>query len=75
MGVLKGKTAVVTGGARGIGWGITQLFTREGAMVVMMGRDPKTLAKAEKAIRRKGGHAVGLPGDIAKPADVDPGLS
>jgi NAD(P)-dependent dehydrogenase (short-subunit alcohol dehydrogenase family) len=69
--VLKGKIAVVTGGARGIGWGVTQLFAREAATVVMMGRNESTLAKAERAIRRRGGRAVGVVGDISKPADVE----
>jgi glucose 1-dehydrogenase len=69
--VLKGKIAIVTGGARGIGWGVTQLFAREGGTVVMMGRTASTLARAEKAIARRGGRAVGIAGDISKPADVE----
>jgi NAD(P)-dependent dehydrogenase (short-subunit alcohol dehydrogenase family) len=71
MGVLTGRTAIVTGGARGIGWGVSQLFAREGGTVIMMGRDQNTLAKAEKTITRSGGRAVGLAGDISKPPDVE----
>jgi NAD(P)-dependent dehydrogenase (short-subunit alcohol dehydrogenase family) len=71
VGVLSGKTAIVTGGARGIGWGITQLFAREGAAVIMMGRTEATLARAERAIQKKGGRALGVVGDIAKSLDVE----
>lgn len=71
MGVLSGAVAVVTGGARGIGWGVTQLFAREGATVVMMGRETSTLARAQMAIEEERGRAVGVPGDISKPSDVE----
>jgi NAD(P)-dependent dehydrogenase (short-subunit alcohol dehydrogenase family) len=70
MGVLNDKVAIVTGGGRGIGWGVTQLFSDEGATVVMMGRNPDTLHKAEKEIKSQGGNALGMPGDISKVEDV-----
>jgi NAD(P)-dependent dehydrogenase (short-subunit alcohol dehydrogenase family) len=50
---------------------VTQLFAREGASVVMMGRNEMTLARAERAIRKKGWQAVGIAGDISKSADVE----
>jgi NAD(P)-dependent dehydrogenase (short-subunit alcohol dehydrogenase family) len=70
MGVLSNKVAIVTGGGRGIGWGISRLFAEEGATVVMVSRNSETLKKAEEAIKSKGGQAKGIPGDISCATDV-----
>jgi NAD(P)-dependent dehydrogenase (short-subunit alcohol dehydrogenase family) len=45
---LKGKVVLVTGGARGIGAGITRAFAAEEAQVVILGRNPD---EADKLIR------------------------
>jgi meso-butanediol dehydrogenase/(S,S)-butanediol dehydrogenase/diacetyl reductase len=38
MAQLSGKIAIVTGGSRGIGWGITTRFVKEGATVIVASR-------------------------------------
>jgi NAD(P)-dependent dehydrogenase (short-subunit alcohol dehydrogenase family) len=70
MDLLANKVALVTGGGRGIGWGISRLFAQEGAKVVMMGRNPDTLKNAEADIKLKGGVGLGIAGDVSKSADV-----
>lgn len=61
---LKGKCAVVTGGGRGIGRGISREMAAAGANVVITGRSEQPLADTVAEIEKAGGKAVYLPGDI-----------
>lgn len=65
---LKNKTAVITGGNSGIGLATTREFINEGARVIIMGRDRKTL---DAAVKELGPNASGVQGDITKLADLD----
>jgi NAD(P)-dependent dehydrogenase (short-subunit alcohol dehydrogenase family) len=47
---LNGKTAVITGGSRGIGKTIAEFFVREGARVFILSRDKKEIAAAMREI-------------------------
>ncbi len=70
---LKGKVALVTGAARGIGRGIAEVFAAEGADVAV--NDVDHLEQAEQvaaAIRSAGRRALTVQADVAKRTDVEP---
>ncbi|GLY67969.1 3-oxoacyl-ACP reductase FabG [Amycolatopsis taiwanensis] len=72
MALLDGKTAVITGGAQGIGLAIAELFVAEGARVVLADLGG---AAAERAAKGLGPHAaVGVACDVVSAADVERAL-
>ena len=64
---LLGKTAIVTGGASGLGRATVELFVREGANVVIADLDP---AKGEGLAARLGGTAAFKRTDVVSAADI-----
>ena len=64
---LKGKSVLVTGGSKGIGLAIAQLFADEGANVAICARNADDVAKAVKSLRAKGVKASGRGLDVADP--------
>ncbi|MET7745613.1 SDR family oxidoreductase [Streptomyces sp. NPDC005385] len=68
MGLLEGKTALVTGGSAGIGLASAVRFAAEGAHVFITGRRDAELDAAVKVI---GEAATAVTGDISNPADLD----
>ncbi|MFI1412204.1 SDR family NAD(P)-dependent oxidoreductase [Streptomyces sp. NPDC020707] len=68
MGLLEGKTALVTGGSAGIGLAAAVRLAAEGAHVFITGRRKAELDAAVEAI---GPSATGVTGDIADLADLD----
>ncbi len=72
MGKLKDKVAVVTGASKGIGAGIAKTFAQEGAAVVVNYASSKEDAnRVVEEIVNKGGKAIAIQGDVAKPKDVE----
>jgi NAD(P)-dependent dehydrogenase (short-subunit alcohol dehydrogenase family) len=68
MGKLDRKVAVITGGSDGMGLATAKLFVREGAEVVITGRDEGAL---QAAVRKIGSGAEGFRSDNAKMADIE----
>lgn len=64
-----GRSAIVTGGSRGIGHAVARLFAARGASLVLVSRDPVSLAQAASTIADKtGGRVEYVAGDAADPA-------
>jgi 3-oxoacyl-[acyl-carrier protein] reductase len=68
---LKGKTAVITGGASGIGLAMAELFAGKGARVVMADVNREGLEQAEQKIREAGGEAKGIACNVAVESEVE----
>jgi 3-oxoacyl-[acyl-carrier protein] reductase len=64
MSELKDKVVLVTGSSRGIGAAIAKAFAREGARVVVHGRDESAVARIREEIENAGGRAIGLLADV-----------
>lgn len=61
---LEGKTAIITGGGKGIGYGIARAFAKEGANLVLTGRTQSRLDAAKEKLEQEFGIRV-----LARTAD------
>lgn len=68
---LKGKNAVITGAASGVGRAASLLFAREGAAVACIDIDTEMGEETAKMVRAEGGDAVFIATDLADPAAID----
>ena len=59
--MLKNKVAVITGGTRGIGFAIAELFLKNGAKVAVLGSRKETV---DKALEKLSGDVMGLYPDL-----------
>ncbi|AVM55227.1 SDR family NAD(P)-dependent oxidoreductase [Capnocytophaga sp. oral taxon 864] len=68
---LNNKNAVITGGSDGIGLGIARAFAREGANLLLIGKDPEKLQRAQQELLNEFGVQVHtLSADLSKTETV-----
>jgi 3-oxoacyl-[acyl-carrier protein] reductase len=68
---LTGKTALITGSSKGIGEAIARTLAREGAIVIVHGRDEALTTWVAHDIVAKGGRAHGVIGDLTQDEAVE----
>jgi NAD(P)-dependent dehydrogenase (short-subunit alcohol dehydrogenase family) len=73
---LKGKTALVTGSATGLGQGIALALAGQGARVILSDKPDVALAESMEMIRKQTGQAAGqVPIDVRDPGQIDDGAA
>ena len=68
---LKGKIIIVTGGAKGIGEGITQSLAKEGAIPVIIGRNEEDNIKVVDDLKSKGSESFQVVAELTKPEECE----
>ena len=71
MGELEGRIAVVTGGGRGIGFGIAERLSRAGAEVIIAEINPATGKEAVQQLKQAGLKAALVETDVCSPESVN----
>ena len=64
---FQGKTAVITGGASGVGYCLCELFARQGMNVVLADIEAPALEKSSAALQAQGLNVIGVQADVTSP--------
>ena len=64
-----GRSVIVTGGTKGIGYGIAEVFAEVGDHVTIVGRDPDTAAQAAARLAEAGASVGYVVADISQPQE------
>jgi NAD(P)-dependent dehydrogenase (short-subunit alcohol dehydrogenase family) len=68
---LEGKTALITGGSKGIGRAIALTFAEHGAQVAIAARGAEALEQTAKEIEERGVRALAVPTDVSDEAALE----
>lgn len=67
---LEGKTAIITGASKGLGFGMAECFARAGVDLVLVNRNPKDGTEAKKKLDKYGVKVVSIPTDVSQSRSV-----
>jgi NAD(P)-dependent dehydrogenase (short-subunit alcohol dehydrogenase family) len=65
--LLNGRTAMITGGTKGLGRAVAQLFAEAGANLVLVARDEEGLDAVGRELASPGRWVAAVPGDLSTP--------
>jgi NADP-dependent 3-hydroxy acid dehydrogenase YdfG len=68
---FKGKVAVITGAASGIGFGLAKKCVKEGMKVVISDTIEEDLIRAEQELKKMNGNVLSMVTDVSKAGDVE----
>lgn len=67
---FRGRAALITGAARGIGFAIAERLAEDGATVVLADLNREGVERAAERLKVRGFAAVGLPADVSRVSDL-----
>src|SRR5579864_2175490 len=68
---LRGKVAVVTGAASGVGFGLAERFVNEQMKVVLADIEESALQRAANTLRERSSDVLAIKTDVSKPDDLE----
>jgi NAD(P)-dependent dehydrogenase (short-subunit alcohol dehydrogenase family) len=70
-GTLEKKVAIITGGTKGLGYGMSVAFAQAGANVVVCSRTPLECSAVSQELSRYGKRCLGISADITKLEEIE----
>jgi 3-oxoacyl-[acyl-carrier protein] reductase len=68
---IDGRSALIVGGSKGIGFEVAKMLAAEGARVAVLARTKSDVDAAVETIRSEGGTAIGVTADVSNPEQLD----
>lgn len=68
---IQGRTALVTGGSKGIGYGIAEALAQEGCNLIICARHKSELEEAAEQLRTHGSEVLPVVTDLTKSGDIE----